>query len=86
MFNRPSNLAPKSDMKRTCVAGYVVDVAAVPDLTCNTVRGVQADETCFSVAQGAGLTQDQFLAFNPNINCAKIFVGQWVCLDATTSA
>ena len=76
----------KVTLRRDAHGGYVVDVAAAPDLTCNTVRGVQADETCFSVAQGAGLTQDQFLGFNPNINCAKIFVGQWVCLDATTSA
>uniref|UniRef100_J3L4Q1 LysM domain-containing protein n=1 Tax=Oryza brachyantha TaxID=4533 RepID=J3L4Q1_ORYBR len=59
------------------------DVKAPAALACNKVHGVQTAETCFSVSQGAGLTQDQFLAFNPNINCAKLFVGQWVCLDAT---
>ncbi|KAJ1285718.1 hypothetical protein BS78_03G298400 [Paspalum vaginatum] len=71
---------------RDARGGYVaVDVAAAPSLSCNQVHGVQVGETCFSVAQAAGLTQDQFLGFNPNINCEKVFVGQWVCLRATTA-
>ncbi|BAB92550.1 hypothetical protein [Oryza sativa Japonica Group] len=77
-----------ADARLTAHHGYVVveDVKApVPALTCNKVHGVQASETCFSVSQSAGLTQDQFLAFNPNINCAKVFVGQWVCLDAAAA-
>ncbi|CAL4961034.1 unnamed protein product [Urochloa decumbens] len=60
--------------------------AAVPSLSCSKVHGVQEGESCFSVAQGSGLTQDDFLGFNPNINCAKVFIGQWVCLAATPSA
>ena len=54
------------------------------ELTCNKVHGVQAGETCCSVGEGAGLTQDQFLGFNPNLCCEKLFVGQWVCLEATS--
>jgi hypothetical protein len=50
---------------------------------CNKVYGVQEQETCFVVAQAAGLTLKQFLGFNPNINCRNLFIGQWVCLDAT---
>ncbi|RLM91470.1 uncharacterized protein C2845_PM08G27620 [Panicum miliaceum] len=61
------------------------DAAAVPALSCSKVHGVQAGETCFAVAQAAGLTQDVFLGFNPNINCEKVFVGQWVCLAATSA-
>ncbi|TVU34872.1 hypothetical protein EJB05_16727, partial [Eragrostis curvula] len=65
---------------------YVVsDVAAVPALSCSKVHGVQVGETCSSVAESAGLTQEQFLGFNPNINCLKVFVGQWVCLAATSA-
>jgi hypothetical protein len=64
----------------------VSDAPAVPALSCSTVHGVQEGETCFSVAQGAGLTQDDFLGFNPNINCKKVFVGQWVCLAAVPAA
>ncbi|CAL4947102.1 unnamed protein product [Urochloa decumbens] len=66
-------------------AFFVNDVAAVPALTCRKVHGVKTGETCSSVAQGAGLTQDDFLGFNPNINCEKVFVGQWVCLAATSA-
>ncbi|CAD6236496.1 unnamed protein product [Miscanthus lutarioriparius] len=54
------------------------------ELTCNKVHGVQTGETCCSVGEGAGLTQDQFLGFNPNLCCEKLFVGQWVCLEATS--
>ncbi|CAD6236498.1 unnamed protein product [Miscanthus lutarioriparius] len=59
--------------------------AAVPPLSqlfCRKVYGVQEQETCFVVAQAAGLTLTQFLGFNPNINCRNLFIGQWVCLDA----
>ncbi|CAO2177992.1 unnamed protein product [Urochloa humidicola] len=64
---------------------FVNDVAAVPALSCSKVHGVKVGETCSSVAQAAGLTQDDFLGFNPNINCEKVFVGQWVCLAATSA-
>ena len=57
----------------------------VPKLSCSEVHGVQAGETCFTVAQAEGLTQDVFLSFNPNINCQSVFVGQWVCLAATSA-
>ncbi|WVZ68587.1 hypothetical protein U9M48_017512 [Paspalum notatum var. saurae] len=70
---------------RDALGGYKVRVAVVPPLSCNQVHGVQENETCFSVAQAAGLTQEQFLRFNPNINCATVFIGQWVCLDATAA-
>ena len=55
-----------------------------PELTCKKVHGVQTGETCCSVGEGAGLTQDQFLGFNPNLCCEKLFVGQWICLEATS--
>ncbi|KAE8798531.1 hypothetical protein D1007_26207 [Hordeum vulgare] len=58
---------------------------AVPALTCSQVNAVQAGDTCSSIAESGGLTQDQFLGFNPNINCVKIFLGQWVCLDASAA-
>jgi hypothetical protein len=57
-------------------------VPPVSPLVCNKVHGVQERETCFAVAQAAGLTLKQFLGFNPNINCEKLFLGPWICLDA----
>ena len=70
-------------VQRDGVAGYAVK--AVPALRCNEVHQVKTDETCSSVAAGAALTDEQFLGFNPNINCLKVFVGQWVCLDASAA-
>ncbi|KAL6614368.1 hypothetical protein ACP70R_036638 [Stipagrostis hirtigluma subsp. patula] len=67
------------------VAGVAVLAAADAELTCSKVHGVREGETCFSVGQAAGLSEEQFLGFNPNINCEKVFVGQWVCLAATTA-
>ncbi|EMS54444.1 hypothetical protein CFC21_036430 [Triticum aestivum] len=65
--------------------GYAANKKAVPALTCNKVSAVQQGETCSSLAEDAGLTQEDFLGFNPNINCVRIFVGQWVCLDASSA-
>ena len=49
-------------------------------LHCKTVYEVQKRETCFAVAQAAGLPLKKFLHFNPNINCNNLFIGQWVCV------
>ncbi|XP_072149652.1 secreted LysM effector LysM1-like [Setaria viridis] len=54
-------------------------------LTCTKAYGVKERETCFAVAQATGLTLDQFLSFNPNINCHNLFIGQWVCVAAVTA-
>ncbi|KAI5007382.1 hypothetical protein ZWY2020_050827 [Hordeum vulgare] len=64
---------------------YAANKKAVPALTCNKVSAVQQGETCASLAEDSGLTQEDFLDFNPNINCVRIFVGQWVCLDASSA-
>nr|CAB3474471.1 unnamed protein product [Digitaria exilis] len=66
-------------------AYFVSDAAKVPALTCSKAHAVKVGETCFSIAEAAGLTQDQFLGFNPNINCEKVFIGQWVCIAATSA-
>ncbi|PKI54143.1 hypothetical protein CRG98_025475 [Punica granatum] len=47
---------------------------------CDTVYGVQPGDTCFSVIEASKLTESFFLGINPNINCDKIFVGQWLCV------
>ncbi|KAF7803544.1 putative LysM domain-containing protein [Senna tora] len=48
---------------------------------CNQVHGVEEGETCSSVGERFKLDQSHFLEINPNINCALMFVGQWVCID-----
>jgi len=64
---------------------FASDAVTVPALSCSKVHGVKAGETCFSMAQATRLKQDVFLGFNPNINCENVFVGQWVCLAATSA-
>ncbi|KAF8766122.1 hypothetical protein HU200_007619 [Digitaria exilis] len=82
---RPVNA--RLTVHRDAFGAYVARAkpVVVPALSCSQVHQVREDETCFSVAQAAGLTQDQFLGFNPNINCVAVFVGQWVCLAATSA-
>jgi hypothetical protein len=53
-------------------------------LTCNKAYGVKENDTCFAVAEATGLTLEQFLSFNPNINCRRLFIGQWVCVEAVS--
>ncbi|KAG2592209.1 hypothetical protein PVAP13_5NG531700 [Panicum virgatum] len=84
---RPLNarLAVNRGASRVSVVHEDAVAVPVPKLSCSEVHGVQAGETCFTVAQAAGLTQDVFLGFNPNINCQSVFLGQWVCLAATSA-
>ncbi|KAJ0985267.1 hypothetical protein J5N97_003623 [Dioscorea zingiberensis] len=50
---------------------------------CDSVFGVQSGDTCFSVSQQFNLTSEEFNGINPNIDCLKIFVGQWLCVAGT---
>lgn len=51
-------------------------------LSCNSVYGAEGGDTCSDVAEAFGLSLQDFLAINPNVNCDGIFVGQWLCVDA----
>ncbi|KAH9717325.1 hypothetical protein WN944_023126 [Citrus x changshan-huyou] len=48
--------------------------------TCDSVYGAQEGDTCFDVSQKFSLTNEFFLAINPNIDCDAVFVGQWLCV------
>ncbi|KAF0917162.1 hypothetical protein E2562_016958 [Oryza meyeriana var. granulata] len=57
-----------------------------PAMICTRAHGVEAGETCDSIARRfhAGLGRVPFFRFvflNPNINCRELFVGQWVCIQ-----
>uniref|UniRef100_A0A0E0JPK3 LysM domain-containing protein n=1 Tax=Oryza punctata TaxID=4537 RepID=A0A0E0JPK3_ORYPU len=65
---------------------FVVPERATTPLICTGAHGVEAGETCDSIARRfhAGLGRAPFFRFvflNPNINCRKLFVGQWVCIQ-----
>ena len=55
--------------------------ADAPTVTCDTVYGTEKGDTYSAVAQKFKLSADSFLAIYPNINCVKIFVGQWLCIS-----
>ncbi|KAL4188945.1 hypothetical protein AMTRI_Chr08g162940 [Amborella trichopoda] len=44
------------------------------------VFGVRQNDTCFSVTQLFNLTQTVFEGLDPNLNCDKLFVCQWLCI------
>ncbi|KAL0362329.1 UNVERIFIED_CONTAM: hypothetical protein Scaly_1188100 [Sesamum calycinum] len=50
---------------------------------CNGVHGAVSGDTCSTVAQEFGLSLQDFMNINPNINCDVIFVGQWLCVDGS---
>ncbi|KAG6520795.1 hypothetical protein ZIOFF_017855 [Zingiber officinale] len=56
---------------------------ASPAPICDDVHGAVEGDTCFAVAQEFNLTPAQFSAINPNINCDKVFIGQWLCIKGT---
>lgn len=47
---------------------------------CVKVHGVVAGETCASVARNWGLADQSFANLNPNVTCAALFPGQWLCV------
>ncbi|KAK1415660.1 hypothetical protein QVD17_31445 [Tagetes erecta] len=58
-------------------------ITAQPLLVCDKIYGTQVGDTCFSIIQAFKLTTDAFNALNPNLNCDKVFVGEWLCLHGT---
>ncbi|KAK3135153.1 hypothetical protein QOZ80_5BG0415220 [Eleusine coracana subsp. coracana] len=48
---------------------------------CVKAHGVVAGETCASVARNWGLSDRAFANLNPNVTCAALFPGQWLCVD-----
>lgn len=69
-------------MIRICIKNAVAAKPKAPP-ACDTVFGVRKGDTCFDIAQNFKLSTPEFDSINPNINCAALFVGQWVCVDGT---
>ncbi|KAJ7630437.1 hypothetical protein FB45DRAFT_915498 [Roridomyces roridus] len=51
---------------------------------CKLVTVVQND-TCFSIAQTAGITVAQLQGFNPNANCNNLVIGEQLCVTTGTA-
>ncbi|KAF7847348.1 hypothetical protein BT93_L3063 [Corymbia citriodora subsp. variegata] len=54
-------------------------------LKCESVYEVKSGDNCLGVAKMFSLTPGTFAAFNPNLNCNALFVGQWLCTNAIDS-
>lgn len=64
---------------------FAAKMEARSKLACESVVGVESGDTCFGLAQSHHLTATAFSAINPNLNCTALFVGQWLCVDASAS-
>ncbi|KAL1560711.1 hypothetical protein AAHA92_10893 [Salvia divinorum] len=52
-----------------------------PILLCTEVYGAVDGDTCFSITKSFNLTSDFFTTMNPNLDCDKIFISQWLCVN-----
>ncbi|OVA08002.1 Peptidoglycan-binding lysin domain [Macleaya cordata] len=52
---------------------------------CEFVVGVQSGDTCFDITQKFNTTAEFFTEINPNLQCDKLFVGQWLCVAGTVN-
>ncbi|KAG5597037.1 hypothetical protein H5410_038269 [Solanum commersonii] len=50
---------------------------------CDKIYGVQSG---VSVIKKYQLTIGEFSSVNPNLDCEKLFIGQWLCLDGSISS
>ncbi|CAN4103379.1 unnamed protein product [Withania somnifera] len=53
-------------------------------LICSKIYGANVGDTCFRIMQRFSVTPEAFASFNPNLNCNKMFVGEWICLDGSS--
>ncbi|MFS8032892.1 putative LysM domain-containing protein [Helianthus anomalus] len=47
---------------------------------CTSVIGVKSGDTCYGIAHKFKLSSTLFNSINPNLNCNKLFVGEWICI------
>lgn len=65
------------------VFGFLGAAASTPE--CVSVHGVVTGDTCTAVEKQFDLTANDFKAINPNLDCDKLFVGQWLCVEGTSN-
>lgn len=55
------------------------------DVVCDLSVAASRGDTCFSFASAWGQTMDEFLAFNPGVNCPDLMAGQEYCVIGTVT-
>ncbi|KAL3741944.1 hypothetical protein ACJRO7_017425 [Eucalyptus globulus] len=51
---------------------------------CHSVYGVQGNESCDDVMLKFNLNYTTFRIFNINLDCGRLYSGQWLCINNTT--
>jgi LysM repeat protein len=66
-----------------CLLSQVGQVVCIkPTSTCAQTYTVVSGDTCYAIYTKYGLTEAEFLALNPSINCGSLQVGQVVCVGS----
>ncbi|CAI9292672.1 unnamed protein product [Lactuca saligna] len=66
----------------TTIEGRTVSLDfTIPVPFCSSVISVKNGDTCFGIAQKFKMSSEFFDIINPNLNCNKLFIGEWICVD-----
>lgn len=57
--------------------------AIAPTAGCNKSYLVQNGDRCWQLWTQFGLTEDNFTALNPTVNCSSLQIGQPVCVSSS---
>ncbi|CAL8461580.1 g1111 [Coccomyxa elongata] len=69
-----------------CAALQVGQVVCIkPTSTCTQTVTVKTGDTCYAIYTANGLTEAEFLAPNPGLDCSKLQVGQTLCVSQGSS-
>ncbi|GAA0138970.1 hypothetical protein LIER_00610 [Lithospermum erythrorhizon] len=70
-----------------CISGEFTGSTSIPTATTNSVSSCsqiyefQFGDTCSAIINNFALSAEIFSELNPNLNCDKIFVGEYLCLN-----
>ncbi|XP_021886848.1 uncharacterized protein DDB_G0273701/DDB_G0273221-like [Carica papaya] len=76
-------IASMAESRLFSFGGFLKPTDKSPE--CDQVFGARSGDTCFGISQMFNLTQDSFDAINPNLDCDKLFVGQWLCVSGSAN-
>ncbi|KAM3222056.1 hypothetical protein P3L10_021326 [Capsicum annuum] len=63
------------------LAGAFFKGTTIANPDCRNTYAAEAGDTCESLIEFFNLKAEDFSNLNPNLNCEKIFVGEWLCIN-----
>lgn len=70
-----------SGQTKASVCNDQVDACTVKEQTCTSSYSVQDGDSCWDIANNAGMTLEDLLSLNPNVSCDPLQVNQLLCLE-----